>query len=130
VLEGACTGLVIAVQTCFGENVDDEIFEVCCEFLDGRISGRGIAWRRADGIVCEDEEEERKPCDEFCACDKQFQPDYDDSADDGCGSHDAGGSAGSAGRNDWQPYHYDSNEGDNGSGQDDDLGATELVWKD
>jgi hypothetical protein len=99
-----------------GEDVDDEIFEVCRKFLDERIPDRWILWRRTDHIVRKGEEEERSHHDHVCARDEQFQSDYDDSADDDCGSDNAGGCARRAGRNVRRPDQYNSTEDDGGAG--------------
>jgi hypothetical protein len=49
------------------EDVDEDIFEVCCQFLDERISRGGVDGRGADHVNHEGEEEERKLHDEYCA---------------------------------------------------------------
>ncbi len=71
-------------------DVDEEIFEVCCEFLDERVPGGWVVWRRTDHIVRKGEEEERNHDDHVCSRNEQFQPNYIDSADDDSATDNAG----------------------------------------
>jgi hypothetical protein len=62
-LWGGCTGGAKEVERCFGkEDANDEIFEVCCEFLGERFPGNGLDGYGAECAECENEEEGGYDC--------------------------------------------------------------------
>jgi hypothetical protein len=66
------------------EDVDEDLFEVCCEFLDERVPDNGVDGYGADHIDHEGEEEERKLRDKHCASRDYNQLRADAEWNDGC----------------------------------------------
>ena len=121
VLEGRCES-----KPGSREDVYEEIFEVCCEFLDERVPGDSIIGRSADHVDCKGEKEEREFYDEHRAC-----RDYAEWSNNGggdfsqcnfCRSDDCD-HAESAERND-----HDGTQDDNWTGQAYDSGAATVAW--
>jgi hypothetical protein len=125
VRRGECTeGVTGAEKSGSGEIADEEIFEVCCEFLDERVFDHGVDGYGADHAYGSGEEEERKRDNNNpCTCSG-----YDDGPkpDDASGYGEAtdGCPAGSAGCDD---YLCPLAEVDAYSGQTEHTSATAVV---
>ena len=115
------------VETWFRRGLYEDLFEVCCEFLDERVSGDGVDGLGTDHVdrkgkeeECEFYNEHRDRCD--------YARWSDDSADDYLCDADDGRRARSAEHNKHDSADHDSAEDDDWPGQRNDPGAAAVGW--
>jgi hypothetical protein len=115
----------VVVEPGLGEDIYEEIFEVCCEFLDERFPGNGVDGHSADHINRKGKEEDWEFYDERRAC-----SDYAEWSNDGADNFSRCDFCNSADCDRADPAEHNDHHGskdDGWTGQTYDSGAAAVV---